>query len=175
MPRMESSDGKRKTSVREHERKTQSGKSTTVKQHIRRLNGRVEFDNIKDLKKSLSENRLKSEKKTPRIYGNKLDDSLSIKYDYENTASYSGQRNYTFYARDTETDYSVAMLEIVEFDDEISISMIEVEKEYRGRNIAQKLLENVMDEFEVDYVDIQWGYTTGSGAMLKKKLDKIYL
>ncbi len=41
MPRMESFDGKKKTSVKEHERKTKSGKKTTVKKHDRRLNPKM--------------------------------------------------------------------------------------------------------------------------------------
>jgi len=37
MPRAESSDGKRKTSVREHQRKSTSGKKTTVRKHNRNV------------------------------------------------------------------------------------------------------------------------------------------
>jgi len=39
MPRAESFEGKKKTSVREHERKTKSGKKTTVRKHDRKVDG----------------------------------------------------------------------------------------------------------------------------------------
>jgi len=51
MPKMDSFDGKRKTSVREHERKTQSGNTTTVRKHDRELKKvEVEFKNPLDNK-----------------------------------------------------------------------------------------------------------------------------
>jgi len=46
MPKMESFDGKRKTSVRGHERKTKSGKTTKVRKHERILDTLIKRNRI---------------------------------------------------------------------------------------------------------------------------------
>jgi len=90
----------------------------------------------------------------------------NVIYRIEHLDSHSGQNNYAVLA--LQGDEPVGVLDFVEFNGEVSISMVEVNKKFRNQGIGRGLVLHLQNEYP--RIEIEWGYDTDEGAKLHKSM-----
>ena len=96
---------------------------------------------------------------------------ISEKYTFTNDHidSHSGQDNYELGIYD-ENNNILGLIEYVVFGNTPHISMIQVVPKYQRKGIGSKLVLHLQKLYPK--TEIEWGYMTGEGSILKRKLDK---
>jgi len=94
-----------------------------------------------------------------------------IKFTDELIGSQSGQKDLRLSAK-TSSGKTMGKIDYTDYHGEISIKMIKVNDEFKGKGVAKDLVKKLVEQ--VPYENINWGMLTSDGAGLKQKLDKIF-
>lgn len=103
-------------------------------------------------------------------YNNILRENNSIEFVQDSIGYAYGQHDLVWNAY--HGDDLVGQLSYSDFENTPAVKMLTVVPKYRGRGIASKLMEKLVDEY--GYRNIDLGMLTQDGAGLIKKLDKLY-